>query len=81
MPNENFYTEMLRKSSDVELLEWVRDELGDAIDGADESRAHDQWLSEMVHRLDVVIERQRETPKRASQGPHMTAVDNPLGDV
>jgi len=60
MPNENFYTEMLRKSSDVELLEWVRNELSDAIDGADESRAHDQWLSDLTHRLDVVLERLRE---------------------
>jgi len=61
MPNENFYTEMLRKSSDVELLEWVRDELGDAIDGADESQSHDQWLSGLIYRLDVALEKMRES--------------------
>jgi hypothetical protein len=44
----------------VELLEIVRADLHDAIDGAEESQGRDQWLSDLILRLDVALEKMRE---------------------
>jgi hypothetical protein len=60
MPTEETYKDLMRKRSAVELLEIVRADLHDAINGAEESRGQDQWLSDLILRLDVALEKMRE---------------------
>jgi hypothetical protein len=60
MPTEQAYKDLFRKQPPTELLEAVRADLHDAIDGADESQGRDQWLSDLILRLDVALEKMRE---------------------
>jgi hypothetical protein len=60
MPTEESYKDLMRGRSAVELLEIVRADLHDAIDGAEESQGRDQWLSDLILRLDVALEKMRE---------------------
>jgi len=61
MPTEEAYKDLLGSGrSAVSLVEQVRDELGEQIDGSDESRGQDQWLSGLMLRLDVALEKLRE---------------------
>jgi len=60
MSTEEAYKDLFRSKPPTELLEAVRADLDDAIDGADESQAHDQWLSDLILRLDVALEKMRE---------------------
>lgn len=60
MPTEEAYKDLFRNKPPTELLEAVRADLNDAIDGADESQGQDRWLSDLILRLDVALEKMRE---------------------
>jgi len=61
MPTEEAYKDLLGSGrSAISLVEQVRDELGEQVDGSDESQGYDQWLSGLMLRLDVALEKMRE---------------------
>jgi len=61
MPTEETYKDTMRHKPPTQILEEVRADIDDAIDGADESQGHDQWLSGLIYRLDVALEKMRES--------------------
>jgi hypothetical protein len=60
MPTEEAYKDLMRGYSPAELIADVRTDLEGAVDGAEESQGRDQWLSDLILRLDVALEKMRE---------------------